>query len=1129
MNFKKTTAALTASVMMLSGVSIMPTLEASAADTCVISTATSYQTIQGFGGINHPEWIGDLTDAQVQKAFGNGEDELGFTILRVYVNDDSSQWSRSVNVAKKAQALGATVFATPWNPPASMRIDGDGTLTGGKYQLDDSKYAEYAQHLNSYVKYMEGEGVDLYSISVQNEPDYAEGWTYWSTDELTSFIAEYGDDVTAGTNAKLMSPESFQYRKDMYNSILNNSTAYNNIDLFGTHFYGTTRSNMDFPALEASGKPIWMTEVYVPNSSSDADTWPEALDVAENIHNGLTIGNMSAYVWWYIRRSYGPIKEDGNISKRGYMMAQYSKYVRPGDVRIDATEQPADNVYVSAYKGNDGQVTIVAVNKGTEGYAQKFTVESEGSITDIDRYRTTGSENLAETQNLEYTDNSFWAQLPAESVSTFVVTLGADVDSDGYYFHDTFEGDSFSWDGKGDSTAITSGRTAYAGSESLLIQERTAAWNGAFKSLNTTAFLPGNTYSFSVNAMYFDGDSTEPFYLKLQYTDANGETRYSTIAEATALKGEWVQLANTSYTIPEDASNLVLLVETADSLYNFYIDEAIGAPAGTEIAGAGSVDLTLGDVNADGSINIFDLSCMKIGLKNGFDTTAAKIAADVDQSGTADTTDAQLLQQYIAHVITEFPVVERNGNNPEMQALFNSIKVQTSYKKEGQNNPLYTQRFGADPGVMEYDGRVYVYMTNDVIEYDSDGNVVENTYNLVNKINCISSDDLVNWTDHGAIEVAGSNGAAKWASKSWAPCAAHKTINGKEKFFLYFCNGGNGVSVLTADSPTGPWTDPLGHGLITRSTPNCSDVKWLFDPAVFVDDDGTGYLCFGGGVPDGMSANPGTARIVKLGADMISLAGDPQTIDAPYLFEDSGINKIGDKYYYTYCSNWSTSGNSYGMSSAAIQYMVSDSPMGPYTYGGELFKNIGTFFGTYGNNHHSIVELNGKLYLFYHARAVETAMGITGNYRSPQVNELTMTNGKFNSVTGTMTGVSQLKALDPYTKVQAETMSNQAGINVSGLGDTVVTDIGAGDWIKVNGASFSKGASSVTIRVKSSKEAAIKICTGTATGTAIGYAEIPNTNGSFKEITVPVDSISGTQDICFVFSDAMEIDWWQFS
>ncbi len=1121
---KKLTAVVTAAMMLFSASSVMPQQEAYAADLCTIDTSTTYQTIQGFGGINHPEWIGDLTDEQVQKAFGNGEDELGFTILRVYVNDDSSQWSRSVNVAKKAQALGATVFATPWNPPASMRIDGDGTLTGGLYQLDDSKYAEYAQHLNSYVKYMEGQGVDLYSISVQNEPDYAEGWTYWSTDELTSFIAEYGDDVVEGTNAKLMSPESFQYKKDLYNSILNNSKASANIDLFGTHFYGTTRSNMDFSALENSGKPIWMTEVYVPNSSSDADTWPEALDVAENMHNGLVVGNMSAYVWWYIRRYYSPIKEDGTISKRGYMMAQYSKYVRPGDVRIAATEQPADNVYVSAYKGSDNQVTIVAVNKGTEGYAQQFSVSSDAKITDIDRYRTTGTENLAETQNLEFTNNTFWAQLPAESVSTFVVTLGVDADENGYYFHDTFEGETFDWDGKGDSTVLTSGRTAYAGSEALLIQERTAAWNGAFKSLGA-AFAAGGTYSFSVNAMYYDGDETKDFFLKLQYKDADGTDRYTTIASATAVKGEWVQLANTNFTIPEGANSLTLLVETSDDTDNFYIDEAIGAQAGTVIEGAGSIDIIRGDVNFDGIIDAFDMSLARRYCLSGTNDTAVKIAADVNQSGVFNETDIELLQDYLMARITEFPAAEKEIDTAAMELLFNTVTIADSYKNEGENNPLYTQRFGADPGVMEYNGRVYVYMTNDVVMYDSDGSVKENDYSTVNKINCISSDDMVNWTDHGAIEVAGTNGAAAWASLSWAPCAAHKTINGKEKFFLYFCNGANGVSVLTADSPTGPWSDPLGKALITRNTPNCSDVTWLFDPAVFVDDDGTGYLCFGGGVPDSNYADPGTARIVKLGSDMVSLDGDPVALDVPYLFEDSGINKIGDKYYYTYCSNWKTDGNTLGMTSAAIEYMVSDSPMGPYTYGGEIFKNIGKFFGLYGNNHHSIVELNGRLYLFYHARAVEAAMGITGNYRSPQVNEITMNGEKINEVTGTMTGVAQIKNLDPYTTVRAATMSNQStGITVSGVGDTTVSGE-KGDWFSVSGVDCGSTADSITVKAYAPHGGVIKVCTGSPEGEAVTYIEVP-TVSTIKEITVPLTGLEGTQDLYFVFSSSVTMESW---
>lgn len=696
----------------------------------------------------------------------------------------------------------------------------------------------------------------------------------------------------------------------------------------------------------------------------------------------------------------------------------------------------------------------------------------------------------------------------------------------GWYFHSTFEGDTDSWQGRGDATILTSGRTAYVGSEALLVQERTAAWNGVYRTLNPKVFVPGNEYSFSVNAMYFDGDTTEPFYLKLQYTDANGETQYSTIAEATAVKGEWVQLANTNYQIPSDASDMQLYVETADSTANFYIDEAIGAVAGTYILGAGAKNIILGDVNFDGVINAFDLAQAKKYYADGFDSTSAQVAADVDQSGKFDITDIQLLQDYLLVRITEFPVAEKVIDTAAMEQLFSTVTIAESYKNEGENNPLFTQRFGADPGVMEYNGRVYVYTTNDVIEYDSSGNVVENTYAQVNKINCISSDDMVNWTDHGAIEVAGSSGAATWATNSWAPCATHKTINGQEKFFLYFCNGGNGVSVLTADSPTGPWSDPLGHGLITRSTPNCSNVTWLFDPAVFVDDDGTGYLYFGGGVPDGMQANPGTARVVKLGDDMISLAGDPQVLDVPYLFEDSGINKIGDKYYYTYCSNWNTSGNSYGMTSGAIQYMVSDSPMGSFSYGGELFKNQGNFFGLYGNNHHSIVELNGQLYLFYHARAVEAAMGITGNYRSPQVDVITMNGTSFNSVTGTMAGIAQLKTLNPYEKVQAETMSDQAGINVSGVGDTVVSEIDSGDWIKVSGVNFANGCTELTLRTASSGGGAIKICTGSPTGTVIGYAEV---SGSLSEITVPVNSVSGTQDLYFVFSGSLELDWWQFS
>jgi glucuronoarabinoxylan endo-1,4-beta-xylanase len=180
---------------------------------------------------------------------------------------------------------------------------------------------------------------------------------------------------------------------------------------------------MDFPRLENGLYPreLWMTEVYVPNSNHDADLWPEAVDVAVNIHNALVVGGMNAYVWWYIRRSYGPMKENGNISKRGYMMAHFSKFVRPGSVRVSATEFPANNVYVSAYKNSDGKLVVVAINHSDNSYAQQFTVSGK-TVKNVTRYRTSSSENLAVTNNLALTGNGWWAQLNAKTVSTFVVS-----------------------------------------------------------------------------------------------------------------------------------------------------------------------------------------------------------------------------------------------------------------------------------------------------------------------------------------------------------------------------------------------------------------------------------------------------------------------------------------------------------------------------------------------------------------------------------------------------------------------------------------------------------------------------------------------------------------------------------
>ena len=97
-------------------------------------------------------------------------------------------------------------------------------------------------------------------------------------------------------------------------------------------------------------------------------------------------------------------------------------------------------------------------------------------------------------------------------------------------------------------------------------------------------------------------------------------------------------------------------------------------------------------------------------------------------------------------------------------------------KIPGYSNPVIDYDFGADPFALTYDGRVYLYMTADQFEYDAEGNLIDNTYSKINKLHVVSSADMVNWTDHGFVQVAGENGAAKWANHSWAPAAAYKKL-----------------------------------------------------------------------------------------------------------------------------------------------------------------------------------------------------------------------------------------------------------------------------------------------------------------------------------------------------------------
>jgi len=372
----------------------------SLAQTATVTLSSQKQYIRGFGGMVHIPWAGDLSAADRTLAFGTGDGQLGFTVLRIAVPDGTTSTSSYVATAKAAIAAGGIVYATPWNSSGAM---------------NSSDFATYADHLSSFVSYMKGQGAELFAIGTQNEPDYGSqgGWRTWTATQCHDFMLNYGDKV--GT--KLITCESFNYAKGLYDPILNDSAALANMGVLGTHLYGTSTNAYAYPLFDskAAGKERWMTEHYT-DSTSDANAWPNALGVASEIHNAMVTGQFNAYTWWYIKRSYGPISTSGAATKRGWCMAHFSKFIRPGFYRVDATASPVSGVSLSAYK-SDTDVVLVAVN--TSSSTQSITVSINGStISSYDKFTTSSSKNMASDGKVTASNGSVTLSLDGSSVTT---------------------------------------------------------------------------------------------------------------------------------------------------------------------------------------------------------------------------------------------------------------------------------------------------------------------------------------------------------------------------------------------------------------------------------------------------------------------------------------------------------------------------------------------------------------------------------------------------------------------------------------------------------------------------------------------------------------------------------------
>jgi glucuronoarabinoxylan endo-1,4-beta-xylanase len=170
------------------------------------------------------------------------------------------------------------------------------------------------------------------------------------------------------------------------------------------------------------GKEFWMTE-YLDLDTTWAGTQGTVatgvLSTGKQISDCMKAG-MNAYVWWYTVRYYGPIDESGNVTKRGYVMSQFARFVRPGFSRVRSTDYaPRSLVDVTAYR-KGSKLVLVAVNRATTAKSQAFVLWN-GTVGTFTPYVTSAGKNCEQQSAVTFKNGNFSYTLDPLSITTFVL------------------------------------------------------------------------------------------------------------------------------------------------------------------------------------------------------------------------------------------------------------------------------------------------------------------------------------------------------------------------------------------------------------------------------------------------------------------------------------------------------------------------------------------------------------------------------------------------------------------------------------------------------------------------------------------------------------------------------------
>lgn len=443
------------------------------------------------------------------------------------------------------------------------------------------------------------------------------------------------------------------------------------------------------------------------------------------------------------------------------------------------------------------------------------------------------------------------------------------------------------------------------------------------------------------------------------------------------------------------------------------------------------------------------------------------------------------------------------------------------------NMPLFTTKYTADPSPLVVGDTLFLFTSHDAHPEDiPDENEKSSAGFFMYDWLLFSTTDMVNWTDHGAVA---SLRDFEWRSRENGGWAI-QTVERNGKYYLYAPLHGHGIGVLEADSPYGPYKDPLGKPLVWQQE-HWEDI----DPTVFVDDDGQAYMYWG---------NPHT-YYVKLNDDMISTDGDIVMLDyhIDHYQEGPWFYKRNGHYYLAYASTCCPE---------ALGYAMSDSPTGPWQSKGYIMRPTERDRG----NHPGIVDYKGNSYVFgqnydimhistleHHERRSVSGQQITYN-----------ADGTIQEIPYWLDQepLKQLHPLNPFCRVEAETMAWGYGLKTCKVGvpntgvvkdmpystgrvNQYVTDINEGEYIRLRGVDFgAAGAKSFIASVASENgNGEIVVRIDGIEGRRIGSLRVEPTGGieHFSTVQTTVEAITGVHDLYLSFQNLMgtfNFDWWQF-